>query len=357
MKKDLIEDVINNFKIDGEVVSINSYGNGLINTTFLVRTTKNEYILQKINHYVFKKPSELMENVEKVTNYIIDNNGSTIKIIKTLDNNNYIFKDNLYFRCYEMKKHFISYEKIPNLNIALKTGKIMAEFQNKLKFLDPNSLNITIPFFHDLRHRYIDLIKAYRKCLDVGKKLECKNIISYFLNEYNNIISLPLLVEQSKIIKRVCHYDTKLNNFLFYKSNEKNGCLIDLDTVMPGCSLYDYGDNIRNTIVNLEEDDFKKEVKLDLKFFANITIGFLSIGKNYLSILEIDNLVESIKVIIIELSIRFLTDYLNNNVYFKIDYDKQNYNRSICQLNIYKKVKENENLLNNIIREAYNRII
>ena len=171
------------------------------------------------------------------------------------------------------------------------------------------------------------------------------------------IIPLPQCVEINSIPKRVCHYDTKLNNFLFDEEDDLNGCLIDLDTVMPGCSLYDYGDNIRNAIVEVLEDEFEKEVEIDYKKFVNITIGYLSIGKNYLTNFEIENIIESIKVIVMELSIRFLTDYLNNDNYFKIDFEKQNLHRSICQLNVYKKIKENDKRLKKIAFKIYERII
>lgn len=356
MNKIMYDDLAKKFKIDGNILGIHEYGNGLINRTFLLITENNKYILQKINKNVFKNPNLLMENVELVTKYINMKNGSTIKLIKTIDNKNFLLEEGQYFRCYEMKQNTVSYENIPNLKVALEVGKIMSNFQYILKDFDVKKINITIPYFHDLRHRYIDLIKAYRNNLNVERKKESLEIVNYVLKEYKKVMRLPILIEQERIEKRVCHYDTKLNNFLFNNMDKTKSCLIDLDTVMAGCSLYDYGDNIRNSIVSVKEDEHEKEIEIDFKKFANITVGYLSLGKNYLSKLEINYLIESIKVIVLELSIRFLTDYLNNDIYFKIENEKQNLYRSICQLNIYKNIKSNSKKLEKIVSEIYKRI-
>lgn len=350
-------EIANKFKIEGMIKEVKEYGSGLINNTYLVVTNKNKYIFQIINNNVFKNPDKLMKNIELVTNYLKIKNGTTIKLIKTDDDKNYLFYENKYYRCYEMKQNYISYEKIPNLKIALETGKTIANFQYLLNDFDIKLLDVTIPFFHDLRHRYIDLIIAFRNSNDILKKNECKKIIKEIIKEYENVMKLPILIERGLIGKRVCHYDTKLNNFLFSEKDEIKSCLIDLDTVMPGCSLYDYGDNIRNTIVSVMEDEYEKDVVIDYEKFINITIGYLSIGKNYLTKKEIENLINGIKVIVIELSIRFLTDYLNDNIYFKINCEKHNLYRSICQLNIYKKIKCEEKKFKKLVDEVCGRII
>lgn len=352
---DFLFNVANNFYLDGDILDVFKYGNGLINNTYLVITSKEKYIIQRINKYVFKKPEDLMENVYLVTKYIIEKKGNTLEIIKTKDNKLFCLLNNCYFRCYKMKNDYQSFEYLDNENRAYEVGVVIGEFQYLLSDFDFSKLNITIPFFHDLRHRYIDLIKSFRNNKDIKIKNEVKEIICYYLKEYHNIMLLPNLIENEMIKKRVCHYDTKLNNFLF--SKRSGNCLIDLDTVMPGCSLYDFGDCARVIITNVDEDDNNSKVLINKNVFINLCLGYLSIGKNYLNNLEISLLVQSIKVITLELSIRFLTDYLEGNKYFKTKYEKQNYYRALTQLNIYQKIKEEEENLIYIVDNIYKRLL
>lgn len=350
-----IRSVCEKFDLNGKIIEIKLHNSGLINNTYYVKTENEEYIIQKINNFVFKKPDKLMKNINIVTKYIIERKGNTLEIVRTYKKNIYYKDINKYYRCYKMKKGYKSYDLLPNAIIAYKAGLTMGEFQNTLSEFNLQNLYTTIPFFHDLRHRYIDLIKSYRNNDNKIIKEETVNIIQYLLHEYKNIMNLPSLIEKNIIPKRVCHYDTKLNNFLF--SDICGNCLIDLDTVMPGCSIYDFGDCARNIIFNVEEDDVNSSIVINLKTFIYLLIGYLSIGKNYLTKLEVINLVNSIKVIALELSIRFLNDYIDGNKYFKISYEKQNLNRSICQLNIYKKICEKEELLNSIVNKVYKRLI
>ena len=351
----VINVVANNFCLDGEILSISCYGNGLINNTYLVVTSKEKYIIQKINKFVFKKPLDLMENVYLVTKYIIKKNGNTLEIIKTKQKKLLLEFEDSSYRCYKMKKDYLSFEFLDSTKRAYDVGLIIGEFQNLLCDFDLTKLHITIPFFHDLRHRFIDLVKAYRNCNNSLKKTITRKYLVYYLNEYKHIMQLPKLYENKYIKQRVCHYDTKLNNFLF--SSISGNCLIDLDTVMPGCSLYDFGDCARGIIANVLEDDYKAPIIINKEVFINLTLGYLWVGKNYLNKMEINMLVQSIKVITLELSIRFLTDYLDNNVYFKIKYENQNLHRAITQLNIYKKIKEEERILEKIVKNIYKRLI
>lgn len=342
------------FNINGEIINIEKYGSGLINKTYSVETTKEKYILQQINNYVFKKIDLLMENIYIVTKYIKKKKGNSLELIKTKDNKLILNYKNKLYRCYKMKENSISYEELKSDQLALKVGKIISQFQYNLSGLNHNLINETIEYFHDLRHRYIDLVKAYRMCESFNKKKEVKKLFLKQLKQYNKIMFLPTLYQNNIIPKRICHYDTKLNNFLFVQDGQD--CLIDLDTVMPGCSIYDFGDCARNIIVNVSEDDNKSEIKLNYKRFVYLTIGYLSVGKNYLYKVEIDNLINSIKVITLELSIRFLIDYLVGNLYFTIIDQKQNLRRALCQYHIYEKLLEEEENLNNITKTIYERL-
>ncbi len=352
MKENLL--IANKFKIIGDVIKIEKFGNGLINKTYCIETTKEKYILQEINNYVFKKIDLLMENIYTVTKYIKKKKGNTLELVKTKNNELILHYKDKVFRCYKMKEKSRSFENLEENHLALKIGKIMSSFQYDLVELNHQSIYQTIDFFHDLEHRYIDLVKAYRYCEERSKKVETIKMFCDILNQYNQIMVLPNLIKNNKIPKRICHYDTKLNNFLFVENGQD--CLIDLDTVMPGCSIYDYGDCARNIIVNVKEDESESDICINYKRFIFLTIGYLSVGKNYLHKIEIENLINSIKVITLELSIRFLTDYLDGDLYFSVVDDKQNLRRALCQYNIYKKFLEEEDKLKLITNMIYERL-
>lgn len=341
------------FLLEGEIIKIEKYGNGLINKTYIIITDKEQYILQKINNYVFKDVNLLMENIYLVTKYIKKKKGHTLELVKTKDNTLLSVFNDEYYRVYKMKKDGYSYESLEDDKLALRMGKIIGQFQQNLVDIDIDKVNKTIPFFHDIRHRYIDLIKSFRKCTISSKRKETKGIINNILKQYSSVMYLPHLISNRKIKERICHYDTKLNNFLFSKNDD---LLIDLDTVMPGCSLYDYGDCARNILFNISEDSSNIDVKLNYSCFVYLTCGYLSLGKNYLEIVEIENIVNSIKVITLELSIRFLTDYLNGNLYFSINYNNQNLKRSLCQYNLYLEIIKEEKQLNELVFNIYRRL-
>lgn len=349
-----INAIATSFLLKGDILSLSKYGNGLINKTYFVKTTKGKYIIQEINEFVFKNVNLLMENIYLVTKYIKKKRGNTLELVKTFNNLltfSYLGKT---YRCYVMKEDCVSYENLSNDYLALRVGKAISLFQSQLEDVNVALFHTTIPYFHDLRHRYIDLVKAFRLCKNQTKKKEVLKSLRNILLEYEKIMKLPRLYDSNIIPSRICHYDTKLNNVLFFKNQDD--CLIDLDTVMPGCSIYDYGDSARNIIVNVKEDEYDKEISINHNRFIYLTSGYLSVGKNYLTNVEVNNLVESIKVITLELSIRFLTDYLEDNVYFLIDYDKQNFYRSLCQYNIYTKIKEEEGQLKLLVKRIYERL-
>lgn len=342
------------FKINGNIKKIKPYGDGLINKTFLISTDQKDYILQKINEFVFNDPYKIMENVHFVTNYIINKGSNSLEIIKTVDND-LVLKNNYgFFRCYKMIKNTSSYNQLINKKHALKVGKIMSLFQYNLVDCNIELVHNLIPNFHNIKYRYYELINILRITKNKNRIKKVLNYLPYLLNEYESVIEIQNYIDQNQIPLRICHYDTKLNNFLF--SNENKDCLIDLDTVMKGCSLYDYGDCARNIIVNIKEDEINKEIYIDKVVFTYLTMGYLSVGKNYLITKEILHLVKSIEVITFELSIRFLIDYLNDDCYFKIDYKEQNFNRFLCQLSIYRKLKKEHDDLVNLSMLIYKRL-
>ena len=349
-----IYEIAKRFYLLGKIVDIKSYGNGLINKTYFVRTTKKKYIIQNINCYVFKDINSLMENIYIVTKYIKKKKGNTLDIVKTKDHQLLLKHNDNHYRCYIMKENSETYETLINNKDSIRLGKTIANFQYNLVDLEPSLLKYSIPYFHDLRHRYIDLVKSFRKCSNLKKQEQTKHMILEILKQYNTSMKLPILFEKGDIQKRICHYDTKLNNFLFM--NNGDDCLIDLDTVMPGCSIYDYGDCARNIIVNVKEDDYDKNIELNIQRLIYLTCGYLSIGKNYLTTIEVDNLFNSIKIITLELSIRFLTDYLDGDLYFITNNENQNLYRALCQYKIYHKLVEEEQYIKKLVKLMYFRL-
>lgn len=355
--------ITNRFQLEGKVKEITNFGQGLVNKTFLVKTSQKNYIIQKINHFVFKKPYELMENVNTVTKHLKNKHQETLDIILTKDNRLLYENQHGFYRCYELNVDSMTYDMAVNTHQCLEAGITLGKFQRDLIDCDSEKLFITIPFFHDLEHRYLDLVKVYRKSFlnkeraCDGNKEEIKKIMAKMLEEYDEVTKISKAINEKRIIIRPCHYDTKFNNILFDTNTNRARCMIDLDTVMPGCSLYDFGDAARVIISSVREDEKDLDkIELDFEKFSAFLIGYLKESKDFLLSIEKDLLINSIKTMVLELAIRFFTDYLDNDSYFLIKYEEHNLDRAKCQMALYQKICDNFSKLEYIKNEILMRL-
>lgn len=345
MKKKL-KSICSEFGINYELESYELLSTGHINTTYKVNFLKEgkikSYVLQKLNTYVFKNPEEVMDNIFSVTNHIKDkltvsniDYKNYVLDFKTYNGKPYMYdENNNFWRCYDYIDNSTIYNKTNNLKIIEETGKAFGEFQLYLKDYPVEKLNIVIPHFHNTVNRYQLFKEAIRN--DFSNR---RNSISDLINQYLDLEEIATtmykLQKQGKLPLKVTHNDTKCNNVLFDKTTNNHLAVIDLDTVMPGLVGFDFGDAIR-FIANTSDEDEKNlnKVTFDVDKYNAFYKGFFGTVKHTLSPLEIDTLPLGALTMTIECGLRFLTDYLDGDKYFKVDYPEHNLDRSKCQLKL-----------------------
>lgn len=353
-KKALARTALNKFGINSD---IEPYGNGHINDTFV--TSSYDYLIQRINTNVFKKPGELMENIDKVTQYLKDKileeggdpDRESLTVVKTTDGENYCMVEGNAYRVYKFLKNTKSIEFSKSLEDLYCAGKSFGHFQMLLDDYPAETLYETIADFHNTPKRVEALKEAIKNDIagrassvqkEIDFALECADFASVVVDELKKG-TLPL---------RVTHNDTKINNILFDEKTDEAICVIDLDTVMPGSSLYDFGDALRMGASTGAEDEVNLDlVNFDCDAFKSFAKGYLSEMKDKLSQKEIELMPFSAKLLTYECGIRFLTDYLNGDTYFKIHREHHNLDRARNQFKLVYDISTKEKELAEIIKE------
>ncbi|MBQ0083967.1 MAG: phosphotransferase [Clostridiales bacterium] len=340
MEERLLE-VLSNYDIDGEITDVKSFGNGHINRTYYVDAAK-PYLMQKINNVVFPDPDKLMDNFVAVTEYlkkIIAAEGGdpmtgTLTVIKTKDGKNYtITESGEYYRLLYFVNG-VSIEMTETDEQLFSVAAAFGKFQNDLADYDASTLYEVIPKFHDTLKRFADLEQAIAEN-KAGRLSEVTAEIEYARSMKDRIGVIVNGIKDGSVPLRVTHNDTKLNNVLFDEKLEKCICVIDLDTVMPGSYLYDYGDALRFAGSSAAEDEKDlSKIYFDMKKFEAFTAGYLSKVKTVLTPKEKELLPFSAELMTYECGIRFLADYLNGDTYFKIGYPEHNLVRARSQFKL-----------------------
>lgn len=361
-----IKHILESFNFKGELISCEIFGSGHINTTYMAiyneESKISKYIVQKVNINVFKNIDALMDNVFAVTSFLRDkikenggdSNRETLNYIKTADGHKYLKCDNGdCYRAYKFVDDSKSYNSVDSAEIFGKSGVAFGRFQKYLSDFPATTLNETIPNFHNTIWRFEnEFLPAVKNDLK-GRASTCENEIEFVMQRKEDCSRLVNLIEKGELPIRVTHNDTKLNNVIFDESTDDAICVIDLDTVMPGLALYDFGDSIRfgaNTCAEDEADTSK--VAINLEYFKAYAKGFLSEAGESFNQCELDNLAFSAKLMTFECGMRFLTDYLNGDTYFKTAYDNHNLVRAKSQFALVKdmesKMSEMEEIIRNI---------
>lgn len=342
---------ISAFKIDGELKTIKPYGSGLINNTYLVEFTNNKrYILQKINTDLFKNYKDLMNNIKLVTNFLKkkitaeagDPNRETLTIINTKNGKLYHVDDrNQVWRVYSFIEDTLSYNIAESPEQFYKTGLAFGKFQNMLNEFDANQLVEVLENFHDTRFRYQQFEEAVANN-QANRVQYVKKEIEFVRKRKEDAYLLYDMLDSGKLPLRVTHNDTKLSNILLDKDTLEGVAVIDLDTVMPGILLFDFGDSIRSGANTAEEDEKDlSKVNFDLELFEVYTKGFLESAKEIMTETEIEYLPWGARVITFEQAIRFLTDYLNGDKYYTVTHDSHNLERTRNQMKLVKEMEDN----------------
>ncbi len=352
--------ILSGFDIDGDIIKSEEYGNGHINKTYLVTTTtEKKYILQQININVFKRPKDVMENIELVTNHIRskescngqDASRASLEIVGTKRNGSYVKLRENYWRCYKFIAGAKTYEKITNPLQFYEVGKAIGKFQLQLSDFPIERLHITIPDFHNTPKRYETFISVANMD-EYDRGLDVFNEFKFICDRQDDMRIIEDGLTNGSIPLRVTHNDTKLNNIMIDESTNEAVCVIDLDTVMPGSVLYDFGDAIRvgaSTAVEDEKDLSK--IQVDFELFELFTRGFLETVHHILTPTEVENLVNSAKIITLECGMRFLTDYLDGDHYFAIHYEGHNLVRARAQFKFVEEIEKNYDQLQKIVMD------
>lgn len=344
-KKEHIEKA-KKFRIEGEILSIEPYGSGHINKTFLITTDKMRYVMQIMNSTVFGNISNLMNNVCAVTEYLVSIGVETLEIVPTLDGKSYLDGEEP-VRVDKMIENTLTYQKVENAEVFKNAGKAFGEFQNQLTGFDASVLVETIPNFHNTPVRFEDFKKALD--LDVCDRARtCGKETEFVLARKDTLSKVVDGLADGSIPLRVTHNDTKLNNILLDKDTNEARAIIDLDTVMPGSMLYDFGDSIRFGASTAEEDEKDLEkVHFDIKLFEAYASGFCPAVKESITEAEKELLPYSAYLLTMECGSRFLADYLSGDKYFSINYPEHNLVRARTQ---FKLAEEMEKSLDEMLK-------
>ncbi|MBQ8321350.1 MAG: aminoglycoside phosphotransferase family protein [Clostridia bacterium] len=360
---DQIQSIISNFNVEGEFVSAVPYGSGHINNTKYVVINQNgknkEYILQRINKNVFKDPAKLMENYTSVTEFlrknIIKNGGDpdreTINVVKTREGKNfYLDEDGEYWRLILFVTDSLSFDKVERPEQFYDSAVAFGNFQYLLKSYPAETLTETIVNFHNTPVRFANLMAAVDadKC---GRLSEVTSEVEFCKEREEFAATLERAREAGELPLRVTHNDTKLNNILFDKETGKPICVIDLDTIMPGYSVNDFGDSIRfGATTALEDEADLTKVNFDISLYELYVKGFIEGAKGGLTQCELDLLPIGAIMMTFECGMRFLTDYLEGDTYFRTSRPAHNLDRARNQFKLVsdmeKKLPEMREIVN-----------
>ena len=358
-----LEETVRKFSAPGKCESIAPYGSGHINDTYRVAMRNGSgcapYILQRINHNIFKNPPLLMDNILRVTRHIRNKlsgmRGSnpdreSLTVIPTAEGAPFLHDGRgNYWRMYIFISNALTRDICADSRQAYETACAFGRFQSLLADLPGGRLHETIPWFHHTPRRFQTLEDAissdkHNRCREVKREIE-------FCADRKPLASaLTGLLESGQIPERISHNDSKINNVMMDSASGRGICVIDLDTVMSGSSLYDFGDMVRTAARTMDEDERDLDkVRLNLELFESLARGYLESARGFLTPLELENMVTAGKVITFTIGIRFLADYLMGDVYFKIHRPGHNLDRARVQFKLLKSIEEQEEKMRRLV--------
>lgn len=358
-----VQAVGNHFQIYGDFVSAEPYGFGHINDTYAATYnqsgTEVRYIHQRINHTVFKNPIQLMDNIHRVTEHLKskckeagrkDVTRRCLNLIYSQDAKPY-YQDQSgnIWRTYIFIENAKTYNKVETPKQAFQAARAFGEFQKMLVDLPGDRLIETIPDFHNTSVRFANLEAAVSKDL-VGRVADCHKEIDFAINRKAITHTLLDLQRTGDLSERITHNDTKLNNVMLDDREQEGICVIDLDTVMPGLVLYDFGDLVRTSTSPADEDEQDlSKITMQMPMFEALVRGYLESAGEFLTPVEKSHLVFSGKLITFEIGLRFLTDYLEGDIYFKTHRTHHNLDRTRAQFKLVESIESQEDAMQALV--------
>ncbi len=338
------------FSIGGPILSLSPYGEGHINRTYLVHTEGGDYILQKVNTAIFPDFAGLMNNIRAVTDYLRQNGVETMEIVPTRDGADYITEP-CAWRMYKMIENTVTYQTVTDAAVFSNAGRAFGDFQNRLSGFDASVLTETIPNFHNTPKRFRDFKESLSS--DVCKRaVTCEEETAFVLARENTYSRVTDGLSEGTIPLRVTHNDTKLNNILMDAKTNQARAIVDLDTIMPGSMLYDFGDAIRFGASTAAEDERDlTKVHFSLPLFRAYAEGFCDAVRDSITGAEAALLPYSAYLMTMECGMRFLGDYLAGDTYFATAYPEHNLIRARTQLRLAAEMEGRFDEMDRIIAE------
>ena len=362
--------IVQGFRFEGDFVAAGPLGGGHINDTYVARFQRADgapqrYVLQRINHSVFKDPAALMQNIEAVTTHLRqkivaaggDPERETLNLIPTRDGATFAaLPGGQYWRAYRFIAGARTYQVVENLHHVYSAARAFGRFQEQLSDFPAERLHETIPDFHHTGKRYAAFVEAVaRDAVNRARSVAAE--IEFVVHRADDTSVLVDLLERGALPERVTHNDTKLNNVMIDDVTGEGICVIDLDTVMPGLSLYDFGDCVRSAANPTAEDERDlSKVCVDLSIFERLVQGYLDTAGAFLTPAEIELLPFAAKLITLEQGIRFLADHLNGDVYYKVHREGHNLDRCRTQLKQVVDIEDKFDRMMSIVAKAVAQI-
>lgn len=360
-----IKEIVNHFECEGAFVSFSELTSGHINDTFLAETDAKKYVVQRINSYVFPKSKELIENKVKVSNHITQKlshlsenelKKSVLQFVPAKDGNYYhLDSEGNYWNVSLFIEGSKTFERVENEEIAYEAGKLVGEFIQLTDGIDITEIVDILPNFHEMSFRYQQFYEAEGQA-----SVERLQMAAPYIEKVKELKEEMHLLENlkntGKIRLRVTHNDTKISNILFDENN-KGMCVIDTDTVMIGIVHYDFGDAIRTTCNNAYEDETDlSKVTFSMPYFKAFSKGFIEKMHTQLTELDVAHLPLAAKTITFIMGLRMLTDFLNNDVYYKTKYENHNLDRAKNQFRLVDEITLHFSEMKETVEQIYNEL-
>lgn len=359
-----VAQALRHFQIDGELVEARPYGSGHINDTYLgvfeTLSGRRRFIHQRVNKRVFTNPERLIENIARVTCHLRskitaaggDADRECLTLVRADDDRWFhLTETGDYWRTYLFIEDAATYDLVETPGHLYSAGRAFGTFQKMLADLPGEPLHETIPLFHHTANR----VRLLREAIDadvLNRASGVRREIEFALSRADEMAVLVRLDENRSLPRRITHNDTKFNNVMIDNSSGEAVCVIDLDTVMPGLALYDFGDMVRTGTTTAVEDETNLEkVGIDLTMFEALVKGYMQGAGDMLVPQEVDNLALSGRVITYTIGVRFLTDYLRGDKYFKIHRSNHNLDRCRTQFKLVSDIESHFDQLRQIVAQ------
>ena len=357
-----LTEISKQFQIYGEILHAETCKIGHINETYSATYdqggTRVRYIHQKINQNVFKNPDAVMKNVMRVTTHLRqklegqrvgDITRRCLIVVPTRSGESYFKDADSFWRTFVYVEGVQTFEAVQSPAQALQAGRAFGNFQSLLVDLPGDRLHETIPDFHNTRKRF----EAFKKSVEndhFNRAMEAQKEIDFALQHEEIVDVILQAMAKKKIPERITHNDTKFNNVMLDVATGNAMCVVDLDTVMPGCALYDFGDMVRTTTSpTLEDEKDLSKVKMQMPMFKKLAEGYLGTAGSFLNKYEKALIAFSGKLITFEIGMRFLTDYLSGDTYFRIHRPGHNLDRCRTQFKLVESIEKQEEAMQKFV--------